>query len=119
MTAREIAGATVYELEPEGPAITTERHVSDILGEAMGYGADLVVIPVARLTGDFFVLRTRLAGEFLQKFVNYHMRVAVIGDIAQPVAESKALHDFVYESNRGNQIWFLESHEALEAKLQG
>ena len=53
----------------------------------------------------------------LQKFVTYQFRVAIIGEISQHLKESSALQDFVYECNRGAQIWFLANHEELDRRL--
>jgi hypothetical protein len=67
----------------------------------------LIVIPAARFTDEFFRLRTGVAGEILQKFATYQVRVAILGDISRQVRESSALRDFVYESNSAdwNQSW--------------
>lgn len=117
MPVTEIAGVVVYACEAEGPALTTARDATDLIGEAMSEAAQVIVIPVSRLAEEFFQLRTGQAGEILQKFVNYRMQVVILGDIAAHVAASKALHDFVYESNRGRHIWFLASREELAARL--
>ncbi len=53
---------------------------------------------------DFFVLSTCLAGEILQKFVNYGVRFAVYGDFSNYT--SKSLSDFIYECNKGRDIYF-------------
>ena len=53
---------------------------------------------------DFFVLSTRLAGEILQKFINYGVRFAIYGDFSHYT--SKPLKDFMYESNRGKDFYF-------------
>ena len=74
-------------------------------------------VPVERLPPAFLDLKTRLAGEVLQKFVNYGLKVALVGDISAAVARSEALRDFVRESNRGRSVWFVEDLAALEAKL--
>jgi hypothetical protein len=50
--------------------------------------------------------------------VNYRLRLAVLGDISRHVAESTALRDFVYESNQGNQLWFLGGVEELDERLR-
>jgi hypothetical protein len=76
-----------------------------------------VVIRVGRLDPGFFVLRTGVAGEFVQKFVNYRKRLVVVGDIAAQLAGSDALRDWVREANRGHDIWFLGDLDALEARL--
>jgi hypothetical protein len=70
-----------------------------------------------RLDEDFFVLRTRVAGEFVQKFVTYGVRVAILGDISKFENESKAFHDWVYEANRGRDLWFVASREELDQRL--
>lgn len=53
---------------------------------------------------DFFVLSTCLAGEILQKFVNYGVRFAIYGDFSHYT--SKPLRDFMYESNQGRNVYF-------------
>lgn len=58
---------------------------------------------------NFFDLKTGLAGEILQKFINYKTKVAIYGDFSQYT--SKALNDFIKECNRGNDIFFLDSLE--------
>ena len=62
---------------------------------------------------DFFDLKTGVAGEILQKFTNFKMKLAIIGDFSG--YSSKALTDFIYECNRGNQIFFVaDEQDALE-----
>lgn len=66
---------------------------------------------------DFFILRTRLAGEVLQKVINYGMRFAVYGDFSQYT--SKALKDFIYESNQGRDVYFQPTAALAVDKLIG
>ena len=115
----EIAGRRAYVCATDGPPIAAERDAADILGETFSAEARLVVIPVARLSPAFLDLKTRLAGEVLQKFVNYQRQVVILGDVAEAVAGSDALRDFVGESNRGRSVWFVPDLAALEAKLAG
>ena len=116
-TVTEIAGARAYVLDAEGPPVATDRDAADILGETFSEHARLVVIPTSRLTPAFLDLKTRLAGDLLQKFVNYDRRVVVVGDIAQAVSASNALRDFVRESNRGKTVWFVADMAELKARL--
>ncbi len=112
-----IRGRRVLICAEDGPLLASERDIGDFLGAAWAEDADLVVIPVARLSNDFFKLGTRLAGEVAQKFVNYRMQLAIIGDISRWSAESKALRDFVREANQGQALWFLHDMNALEQRL--
>ena len=63
--------------------------------------------------------RQKLAGDLLQKFVNYEKKVAIVGDISAHVEASDALRDFVWESNRGHHVWFVDDEAALEQKIVG
>lgn len=67
------------------------------------------------LAEDFFVLSSGLAGEVLQKFTNYKMKLAVFGDFSGYT--SKALRDFFYETNKGNHIYFMPTKEEAIKKL--
>ncbi len=97
--------------------IAQEQAVTDLLGEAFSNGATLVALPVDRLPANFFQLRSGLAGAISQKFVTYHLKLAIIGSITLYLAESSALRDWVFECNRGNDLWFLPNTAALVARL--
>lgn len=115
--ARTIAGVIAYVCAAEGPTLDGERAATDIIGDALGAGAEVVVIPVERLGSGFLTLSTRIAGEAIQKFVNYGLQVAFVGDIAEAVAASHALRDFVRESNRGRHAWFVADVAEVVVRL--
>lgn len=76
-------------------------------------GCDKVILPMSALPRDFFILSSGLAGAVLQKFTTYQMKIAIVGDYSG--FTSKPLHDFIYESNKGNSIFFVGSiSNALE-----
>lgn len=111
-------GFRVFGCTSEGPQFKTDRDAVDLIAAASGEHAELVVIPTGRLTADFFHLKTRVAGEILQKFVTYQLRVVILGDISQHVSENSSLGDFVTECNRGSHIWFVRDREELEQRLK-
>ena len=78
-------------------------------------GCTNIAVNKEAIVNDFFVLSTCLAGEILQKFINYGVRLAIYGDFSG--YESKALKDFIYESNRGNAIYFQPSAADAADKL--
>ena len=80
-------------------------------------GCHAIVINKEAVTEDFFVLSTRIAGEILQKFVNYQFKLAIVGDFSGYT--SKAFKDFIYESNNGRDIFFVASEEDAIGKLNG
>jgi hypothetical protein len=101
----------------DGERIGSERAAVDLIGEALGRHADVVVIPAKRLDDVFFQLRTRVAGDIMQKFVTYRLLLVIVGDISPHVAASSALRDFVGETNRGDHVWFLPTLEELDERL--
>jgi len=80
-------------------------------------GCDKLIVNKSCVVEDFFILSTGLAGEILQKFVNYHIKLAVVGDFSKYT--SKPLKDFIYESNKGNSIFFVPGVEEAILKLDG
>lgn len=69
------------------------------------------------ITDNFFILSNCLAGEILQKFVNYGIRFAIYGDFSKYT--SKPLKDFMYESNNGKDIYFQPDASLAIGKLSG
>ena len=74
---------------------------------------DRMIVDKSAVTEDFFKLSTCLAGEVLQKYINYRFKLAVVGDFSRYT--SKPLKDFVFESNRGHDFFFVGTdEEAIE-----
>jgi hypothetical protein len=116
-TQTTIHGMQVLVCAPGGEKLKSERDALDLIGEARQQGASLILVPLERLNDDFFQLKTGLAGQIIQKFVTYRLRLVILGDISGYVAQSRALRDFVYESNRGTQVWFLTNLQELNQRL--
>lgn len=72
-------------------------------------GSHRMVMNQSIFSEAFFDLKTRLAGEILQKYINYHVKVAIIGDFS--VYPSQSLQDFIYECNKGSDFFFLPSEQ--------
>jgi hypothetical protein len=118
-TVVERHGVLAVLCDREGQSLLTDRDALDLIGLALEHGAELVVIPVERLDDRFFDLSSRLAGEIVQKFVNYRLRLVIVGDIGKHLEASSALRDFVRETNGGRQLWFLADLAVLDARLAG
>ena len=107
----------VFHVPAAGPPL---RSGGDVLGLIHGDGAadaEWIAVPVARLDPAFFDLRSGLAGDIVQTFVNYRIGLAVVGHIAEHLGGSTALRDFVREANRGRQVWFVDDDDELSARL--
>lgn len=78
-------------------------------------GVKNIVISKNLITDKFFILSSGLAGEILQKFINYQFRIAIYGDYSSYT--SKPLKDFIYESNNGHDVFFTDNQENAIDKL--
>jgi hypothetical protein len=114
---QERQGVPVLMCDPAGPPVATVQDALDLIGEAM-FSAEIVAIPANRLDDQFFSLSTGFAGEIMQKFVNYRLRLAVVGDISRHLETSAALRALVHESNTADHVWFVPDVEALDARLK-
>lgn len=112
-----VAGQRVLWLSDKGQTIAQESHANDLIGDAWNHQAAWIALPVARVHDDFFRLETKLAGAMLQKFVNYGIKLALVGDISPWLGHSQALRDFARETNQGGKFWFVEDEAAFERKL--
>ena len=62
-----------------------------------------------------FLLSSGVAGEILQKFVNYQAKLAIFGDYSKYT--SKPLKDFIFESNKGKNVFFVDDENQAIEKL--
>ena len=101
----------------EKPVIVDVQSALDLI-LSVSYQTDVrrIVINKEAMGDEFFILSTGLAGEILQKFINYQVKVAMYGDYSRYT--SKPLKDFIYESNRGKNIFFTGTKEEAIDKLK-
>lgn len=116
-TTHVLGGTRVSVLAESGAPLRRERDALDAMGEAYGAETEWLAIPVARFAPECFELKTRVLGEMLQKFVNYGLRIAIVGDVSEHAAASDSFRDFVREANKGRQIWFAASLAELADRL--
>jgi len=89
------------------------KEADDVFGLFFINKCSIIILKKENILNDFYNLSTGMAGEILQKFSNYNMRMAIIGDFEN--VKSKSLKDFIYESNRTKQIIFVKTlEEALK-----
>lgn len=81
------------------------------------YEAETKNIAISKdlIIDKFFVLSSGLAGEVLQKIINYQVRIAIYGDYSKYT--SKPLKDFIYESNNGHDVFFVDDLETAVKML--
>lgn len=89
----------------DGFIILTAQDSLDLLGNLYYQEVDKIILYEKNITPDFFELKNGLAGEILQKFSNYRVQLAIVGDFTKYT--SKSINDFIYESNKGRHINFV------------
>jgi hypothetical protein len=105
----------IAELADANFLIKQPQDILDIFGDLMSRDCDRIIIHERNLHADFFDLKTRLAGEVLQKFSNYRVKLAIVGDFTK--YQSKSLQDFIFESNKSNFVFFTDNIESAIQKL--
>ena len=113
---RNMNGTDIAILTGPGKQIIDAKSALD-LAITVKYetGAAKIAIDKEAITDEFFILSSGLAGEILQKFVNYQIQAAIYGDFSRYT--SKPLRDFIYESNQGRDIFFQPDCEQAVLKL--
>jgi hypothetical protein len=111
----ETDNGKVAELISDSVAVRNLQDGLDMIQKFLFSDTNKIIVRKENIVPEFFDLNTRLAGNILQKFVNYHIKLAIVGDFKNITSEP--LKAFVYESNRGNEIFFLEDVETAIARL--
>lgn len=112
--SHKINDTEIAEVISDKVIIRSTEDALDLLGNVYYQGFDRMIIYQENITPDFFDLKNKMAGEILQKFSNYRVRLVIVGDFSK--LPGKSLHDFIFESNQGKQVNFVASvSEALHA----
>lgn len=102
----------MLEIGSDGPLISTVEDATDLIGNLYGHDFDAVLVHREQFGTGFFDLKTGLAGEVLQKFSNYRIRLFIAGTFSD--IQSNSLRDFIRESNKRKQVNFVATvDEAL------
>ena len=107
-----INGQSIAELSAKGVVLSTAQQFLQMI---MDSSAEGIIVHQESTDQKFFDLRSGLAGEMLQKVVNYRLRLAIVGDFS--VYESNSLKAFILESNRSNAIVFVKTIEDALIRL--
>ncbi|MEE0435523.1 MAG: DUF4180 domain-containing protein [Peptococcaceae bacterium] len=113
----EKINAYIASITGNKPLITDTDSALDLMINARyETGVSCFIIEKEIFCNEFFILSSGLAGEILQKLVNYQFKIAIIGDFS--VYSSKPLLDFIFESNQGHDVFFVTTMEEALKKLK-
>ncbi|TWF33986.1 uncharacterized protein DUF4180 [Chitinophaga polysaccharea] len=104
--AEIISGNIILHSADDGLQLMADLYYQDV---------EKIIVHEKNITPAFFDLKTRLAGEVLQKFSNYKIQLAIVGDFSRYPGQS--IKDFIFESNKGKLVNFLPDVEAAKERL--
>ena len=104
-TVFKTGAGDAVQLSDETAVIHSDQDALDLMADAVyRFGSSKIIISEKNLNPRFFDLKTGFAGSVLQKFSNYNVQLAVVGDFSK--FESRSLKDFIYECNSKRRIFF-------------
>lgn len=111
----QINKTRVAEIISEDILIQNPVDGLNILVDLYYKNIDNIILYEKNITPSFFVLKNGIAGEILQKFSNYKVRLAIVGNYTK--MRHMSIKGFIVESNRKGQINFVGSGQKALAIL--
>jgi hypothetical protein len=108
-------GICIAEITSDAILLTQAQDALELAMNCSYQGADAIIVHESNVIPAFFDLRTGIAGEVLQKFSLYRIRLAIVGDFSKHTSNS--LQAFITESNRTGFILFVSSVEIAKERL--
>jgi hypothetical protein len=112
---REENPIKIAEVTADEILINTPEEALQLMVDLYYQDFDRIILHEDNITPDFFDLKTGIAGEVLQKFSNYRLRLAIVGNFSK--YPGKSIRDFIYESNNGRLVNFVASTEQAIEQL--
>lgn len=112
---RDEKGMAIAVLKDNELIIKEVQDILDLMGDIVANQCTRIIIFEENLHPDFFDLKTRLAGEILQKFSNYRVSLAIVGNFEK--YPGRSLQDFIRECNRGRSVFFVEDRDMAIRRL--
>lgn len=117
ISIHQINDQQIAEVISETRVIANAEDGLDLLGNLYFQGFDKVILHEKNITPDFFDLKTGIAGEILQKFSNYRVRLAIVGDFS--TYPGRSIRDFIFESNQRGHVNFVGTIAEAVERLMG
>lgn len=112
---REIENKKYIELISAAEPLGTENDALDLIALCWEHGINALMIHYTALSEDFFKLKTKSAGNIIQKFINYGIKAAAI--IPRETIQKGRFKEMAMETNKGNHFRLYESIEEAEKWL--
>jgi hypothetical protein len=96
-----------------GIAIRSAADIPGVAGACLGSGG--LILTETDVSPEFFDLRTGIAGDLFQKFINYRIRVAIV--VPDPRAYGERFIELAREHSSHSMIRFAQSLDRATAWL--
>lgn len=107
---------SIVYIENEDILITDAQSALDLMMTVIyEKNCSRIILDKKAICEELFILSSDIAGEVLQKFINYHAKLAIVGDFS--MYTSKSLRDFIFECNKGNDIFFVDNLDQAVKRL--
>ena len=106
---------TYLECQPGETRLAGERQALELVAACLENGTDRLMLHAGNLTDDFYRLRTGVAGDILQKFSTYRIRVAAV--LTPERVGQGRFYEMALEANRGSKFHVFYDREAAEGWL--
>jgi hypothetical protein len=111
----EIENKKYIELISTTEPLCKENDALDLIALCWEHKANALMIHYAALSEEFFKLKTKVAGNIIQKFINYGIKAAAI--IPKQTVQKGRFKEMAMETNKGNHFRLYESKEEAEKWL--
>lgn len=111
----EIENKKYIEFISTSEPLSTENDALDFIALCWEHEANALMIHYETLSEDFFNLKTKVAGNIIQKFINYGIKAATI--VPQETIQEGRFKEMAMETNKGNHFRLYESKEEAEKWL--
>lgn len=109
--------ADIVYVESEEVLISDTPSALDLMMTIIyDYNSTKIILNKHNFSEEFFRLSSGIAGDVLQKFINYRTKLAIVGDFSKYT--SKPLQDFIYECNKGRDFFFVDNLDQAVARLE-
>ncbi len=105
----EIDNKKYIELISTTEPLTTENDALDLIALCWEHETTALLIHYATLSEDFFKLKTKVAGNIIQKFINYGIKAATI--VPLETIQKGRFKEMALETNKGNHFRLYESKD--------
>ena len=99
----EINQQKIAEIISDKIVINDTQEALDLMADAGYHGARSIILYEMNLKPEFFELRTGMAGGLLQKFSQYRVKLAIVGEFEK--YKSKSLTAFIFEPTGGTRFF--------------